>query len=70
MTRKYTYNLLLVSLSISMSTQNYPWEGGEHAYVLAYTREHAMQRQILDILDILEFTANSELLEACPLSGQ
>lgn len=53
-----------------MSTQNYPWEGGEHAYVLACTREHAMQRQILDILDILEFTANSELLEACPLSGQ
>lgn len=70
MTREYTYNLLMVSLSISMSTQNYPWEGGEHAYVLAYTREHAMQRQILDILDILEFTANSELLEACPLSGQ
>ena len=70
MTREYTYNLLLVSLSISMSTQNYPWEGAEHAYVLACTREHAMQRQILDILDILEFTANSELLEACPLSGQ
>jgi hypothetical protein len=70
MAREYTCDLLIVSVSRSMSTQNYLWEGGEHAYVLACTREHAMQRQILDILDILEFTADSELLDACPLSGQ